>query len=310
MKISIVTPVYNAGEYLAAAMDSIRANACDGVELELLLIDDCSTDPLTLQMLDAYEREAGVRVLRQESNGGPSRARNVGIRAATGDWIGFLDADDLFAPGSIALRRDTIAKFPDATWLASDILEMRTVDTLTHFNSFHVSEKNGLRVGPGVYKIPEPTREMVGWQSLPPMGAMLLRRDLLDKVGLFGEDLLYGEDIYFCLLASTYADLYWLEQPCLYLRRHHESMTKNLLRMACESPKYTGRLMVEPRLRSVRKQLRWQHAASLRHMSKVSLMHNYRGRAFIAALRSIIWTPNSTKGFLLAWQALSPKRPA
>lgn len=303
-------PVYNAGNYLTNAVESIRANACESVELEILLIDDCSTDPTTRTLLTAYESVVGVLVLRQSVNGGPSKARNMGMRAATGDWIGFLDADDLFAESSIALRRDAIAALPAMQWMASDMLEMRAAGELTHYHSFKVGEKNAEPVLPGMFRIKSPTREMVGWLTLPSLGSMLIRRDLLAQLGFFGEDLFYGEDVHFCLLATTYADLYWIDKPCLYIRRYHESMTKDSLRMACESPRYTGRLLREPRLQMVRKQLRWQHAASLRHMSKVALMHNHRWRAFYSALLSLFWTPNSMKSLQLAVDACLPKRGA
>jgi glycosyltransferase involved in cell wall biosynthesis len=307
MKVSIIIPVFNAGVFLTEALNSIFENACHDVEFEILAIDDCSTDPHTLYLLSQLECRSNVRVLRHEKNGGPAKARNTGIRAATGDWIAFLDADDLLAPGAMELRRYAIAKHPQIQWLAGDMLEMRRPGELTHFKSFAVGANDGNQVLPGIFEIKRPTQKLVTWNMLPVMGSMMLRRDLVKKIGLFDETLIYGEDIHFCLIASCYADLYWVEKPCLYLRRYHASMTKDLLRLARESPRYTRRLLREPRLRAVHKQLRWQHAASLRQLSKVSLIHNYRFRAFQAAILAILWTPNDMKSFQSLFRACFAK---
>src|SRR6476620_1789237 len=104
MKFSIIVLVYNAGIFLPEAVQSVLDNTSEGYELEILLIDDKSTDNVTLSLLDDFEKRPGIRVIRQTENGGPAKARNAGLRAATGDWIGFLDADDMMAPDTMAHR--------------------------------------------------------------------------------------------------------------------------------------------------------------------------------------------------------------
>lgn len=308
MKVSFIIPVFNAGPFLTDALNSIFENACDGIELEIVAVDDCSTDPYTLTLLSELEKGTRVRVLRHKKNGGPARARNTGIRAASGEWIAFLDADDMLAPGTMEIRSHAISKHPQIQWLAGDMLEMRRFGELTHYKSFAVSTNDGDQIVPGIYELKRPIKKLVSWNMLPVMGSMMLRRDLVNKVGLFDETLIFGEDIHFCLVTSHYADMYWVEKPCLYLRRYHESMTKDLLRLARESPRYTRRLLSEPRLREIRKQLRWQHAASLRQLSKVSLIHNDRFRAFHAALSAILWTPNDMKSFRSLFNACFTKQ--
>ena len=90
-KISIVVPVYNTEAYLPACVGSLLAQTHEN--LELIFVDDGSPDGCA-QILDAYaEQDARVRVIHQP-NGGVSFARNAGIDAATGDFIGFVDSDD------------------------------------------------------------------------------------------------------------------------------------------------------------------------------------------------------------------------
>lgn len=94
-KISIIVPVYNCAPYLSRCIDSILAQTC--ANLELLLIDDGSTDD-SGRICDCYAAaDTRVQVLHQV-NAGVSAARNAGLEIASGDYIGFVDADDWIDP--------------------------------------------------------------------------------------------------------------------------------------------------------------------------------------------------------------------
>lgn len=94
--LSIITPVYNKAPYLAGCIDSILAQTYR--DFELLLIDDRSTDG-GLAVCRAYaERDARVRLVELDKNGGAAAARNRGLDEARGEWIGFVDADDTIDP--------------------------------------------------------------------------------------------------------------------------------------------------------------------------------------------------------------------
>ena len=89
--VSVIIPVYNVQQYLDRCVRSVLDQTLP--DLEVILIDDGSTDQ-SGSMCDAYAaRDARVRVLHLE-NGGPARARNQGIRAARGTFVGFVDSDD------------------------------------------------------------------------------------------------------------------------------------------------------------------------------------------------------------------------
>lgn len=89
--VSVVVPVYNAGEHLASCLDSLLAQTLPGIEI--IAVDDCSTDGST-EALQRLEDAGKLRLLRQPQNSGPSAARNAGILAAAGEFVGFVDADD------------------------------------------------------------------------------------------------------------------------------------------------------------------------------------------------------------------------
>lgn len=90
-KVSIVIPVYNTAEYLPECIDSIRRQTLK--EIEIICVDDGSTDGSS-DILDEYAlRDDRIRVIHKD-NGGPASARKEGLRAANGQYIGFVDSDD------------------------------------------------------------------------------------------------------------------------------------------------------------------------------------------------------------------------
>ncbi len=99
MFISIIIPVYNVEAYIETCVDSVLAQ--DFTDCEILLVNDGSTDN-SGTICDRYAAQHDrVRVIHQE-NGGLSDARNVGLRAATGDYVLFVDSDDYIGAGSLA----------------------------------------------------------------------------------------------------------------------------------------------------------------------------------------------------------------
>lgn len=99
MKVSVIVPVYNGEAYLAKCLDSILAQTYS--DMEIVVVDDGSTDG-SGSMADNYaETDSRVRVLHC-TNGGPSVARNRGIDVATGDYVCFVDADDVLHPSMLS----------------------------------------------------------------------------------------------------------------------------------------------------------------------------------------------------------------
>lgn len=99
-QVSLVVPVYNAGAFLTPLVRSVLAQ--DYEDFQLILSDDGSTDSSPEQM-QALARHDSRITLISGTNGGVSSARNRGLLAATGDYIGFLDADDQIAPGYLSM---------------------------------------------------------------------------------------------------------------------------------------------------------------------------------------------------------------
>ncbi len=99
-EVAIITPVYNAAQWLPEILDSVRNQTF--TDWQHLLVDDGSTDNSVALIEAAAAKDPRIRLLRMPLNGGPSRARNSAIEAATSRFIAFLDADDLWLPQKLA----------------------------------------------------------------------------------------------------------------------------------------------------------------------------------------------------------------
>jgi succinoglycan biosynthesis protein ExoO len=117
MDFSIIIPAYNVSRIIGRAIRSAASQTFP--PLEILVIDDCSTDD-TVEIVRALGREIpSLRVLSTPANSGPSAARNVGLRAAKADWIALLDADDAWKPGRLE-RLSEVARATSADFVADD----------------------------------------------------------------------------------------------------------------------------------------------------------------------------------------------
>jgi teichuronic acid biosynthesis glycosyltransferase TuaG len=96
VSVSIVTPAYNAEKYIAQTISSVQAQT-EG-DWELLVVDDCSRDATRAIVASIAASDRRVRLIEQQRNGGPARARQAALDAARFRYVAFLDADDLWLP--------------------------------------------------------------------------------------------------------------------------------------------------------------------------------------------------------------------
>lgn len=105
--ISVIVPLYNPGALLAYALESLRIQSYP--DFEAILVDDGSTDSSDLLCRKYTDTDSRFRYIKQP-NGGVSAARNKGIELATGEWIAFMDADDLLPEDSLKTLIDSATK--------------------------------------------------------------------------------------------------------------------------------------------------------------------------------------------------------
>jgi glycosyltransferase involved in cell wall biosynthesis len=106
LKVSIVVPVYNAGEYVERCAPSLLGQSLGPQSYEIVYVDDGSTDDSLQRLQRLGARHTHVRVLTQENSGWPGKPRNVGVRAARGEYVQFVDQDDELTPEALERMYD------------------------------------------------------------------------------------------------------------------------------------------------------------------------------------------------------------
>lgn len=117
-RVSIVIPTYNYGHYVGDAINSCLRQTYP--DLEIIVIDDGSTDN-TRCVCEGFGDKI---VYIYQKNSGPSAARNAGIARSTGEFLTFLDSDDMLTPESIRLRVDILRKDPSLTMAVGDVVPL------------------------------------------------------------------------------------------------------------------------------------------------------------------------------------------
>ena len=175
MRVSVIIPTYNRAALVTEALASVLAQTYR--DFEVLVVDDGSSDA-TLSALAAFEGQ--VRVVAKKERGGVSAARNLGAREAAGEWLAFLDSDDLWLPEKLSRQVDYLKNHPA-------LVICQTGETWI---------RNGVRVNP-----PEACRKLAGDIFLPSLlrclvspSAVMLSRGLFEDMGGFDEALPAAED--------------------------------------------------------------------------------------------------------------------
>jgi hypothetical protein len=99
-RASVIMPCYNHGSFVAESAAAVLGQTF--ADLELIIVDDASKDHSMEILRKLAQRDARVKTIAHEQNRGPSGSRNDGLRAATGEFVAFCDADDLWKPEKLA----------------------------------------------------------------------------------------------------------------------------------------------------------------------------------------------------------------
>lgn len=157
--VSVVIPAYNHGRYLGEAIASVLAQTCS--PMEIIVVDDGSTDDTAAV---ARRFEPHIRYVYQQHSGAAA-ARNHGVELATGEYLSFLDADDLWVADKLARQMAALVRTPGLDMISGHV---------QHFYSAELDEttRRQLRVAADVMPGPGPS-------------TMLITRRAFDRVGPF-----------------------------------------------------------------------------------------------------------------------------
>lgn len=186
MKISVIVPVYNTAQFLPRCIDSIISQSF--TDFELLLIDDGSIDG-SGQICDAYaEKDNRIRVFHKE-NGGVSSARNMGLDNAKGEWLAFVDSDDLLAEGALEIMAVEVAEDVDMVYGGIRKFD----DHCDDLETILVRQKGKISVEQALDSFVMSDRRNGDWQRY--MINRIFRRSIVEKFELrFNTELYYKED--------------------------------------------------------------------------------------------------------------------
>lgn len=199
--VSCIIPAYNAARFISEAIESVHAQRVPVAEI--VVVDDGSTDD-TVHVVQQLGK--GVRVVTQQ-NAGPGAARNHGLRESTGNFVAFLDADDLWTPEKLAVQLNRFAERPDLEVCFGDLFNFRTAQTDGKFRDGHT--------------------EVTDWPRVPFSPCTLLaRRSAFETIGPFDETLRRGEDTeWFVRMMMRKVPYEVLKDVILWRRVHDQNLT-------------------------------------------------------------------------------------
>ncbi len=203
--ISTITPVRNGELFIADAVRSIQSQAIEVAEIHI--IDDGSTDG-TRAIVNRLAADDSRIQIHDGPCRGPGPARSVGLNAATGDCIAFLDCDDMWPPDKLEVQLSRLQAQPEVGMVSGFV---------KYFN-----KQDGDELAPAA---DSRTEEIVHVH----LGACLYWRTVFDKVGIFDENFLYSEDVDLMLrIREAGIPFAIMNEITLFYRRHDNSMTSRL----------------------------------------------------------------------------------
>ena len=247
--VSVIIPAYNSAQYLADAVESVFAQTYSAVEC--IVVDDGSTDHTQELLKELLKVHPGLKIARKK-NGGLSSARNMGLRECTGDFVSFLDADDVLLSDKIERQVTFLNAHPDVGIVYGDCLI--ATETLRPVEMYTAEMPREL----------EPIDALCyrNW-----FGVMipLVRRTVTDRVGEFDEELASAEDWDYWIRCAKVTRISYLAGAVSLYRQHTGQMHHDYFRIrrACiqvatkQFGDYPGRL------RGAMASIQWTHARYL-----------------------------------------------
>ena len=228
--VSVIMPVYNAGRFLAAAVESILQQTYPN--FELIIVDDASTDN-SWKIIQKYARkDRRIRAFRNRQNLGVSATANFAISKARGDFIARMDADDVAFPGRLEEQLGFLQKNPQVVAVGGQCLVIDEEDQIIGQKTFPLEDKK--------------LREMIFWAVPLQQPTMMINRRLLPADFTWYEpQKTSAEEIDLLFRLMKHGQLANLADHVLYYRYRPDSLSH-------QNPKKTFWLTLKSRLQAIR----------------------------------------------------------
>lgn len=225
--ISVVVPAFNCQDTISRVIDSIRYQTKYSYIKEIIVVNDGSTDN-TLSQLKKNDLDDKMVIISQK-NGGVSKARNVGMEYATGEWIALCDSDDIWLNNKIEIQGQILNMHDDIDFLGGNHSE--NAQKIFFFDLKKLTKLNTL---------------FLCFKVLPQTSTCIFKRKIYEQIGGYDESQTHAEDIgYFLKISHFYKYYYSPEQVVIYgdgkkvgenglssnLKKMHEGFLNNYKRM-------------------------------------------------------------------------------
>lgn len=247
--ISICIPAFNALKYIVQTLDSVKSQTYEN--WELIIVEDASLDG-TKEIVEEYAKlvQQKVRYFRNEKTRGPAGSRNVAATNSSGEWIAFLDSDDIWKPDHLAELLKTAFKYPDCDLIHGCVevfdSESKKIIFTQRLTAARVADF--------------PISLFSGRYGFMPSQTIVSRK-LFEVTGGFNETVRFGiEDLEFWFKCARANFKFALseKQTCLYRQNKPEALTSNALGMALGSAEVYD---IYANWKQIPKKLRHNHAS-------------------------------------------------
>jgi len=272
--------------------------------VEIIVVDDRSDDAVTADALARVGEYEVVRVLSNTGRRGPAATRNVGIRAAAGDWIAFLDSDDVWLAETLASFAEIAASEPECRWLGADMDKW--------YEDGHRDSRGGRlaggRSGPllrqsgnnGCVRLLRPVEECID-TNLTWTSTTMARRELLLEIGGYNESLIKSEDAHLWIRLAARTDLWFVPKVLGLYRQHEANITAPADPLDNWSLRAYKALLADPDFRAHRRAIRQRIARLYRRQGRYFRARRQFMHALCAHVNCLRFAFLETKG----WRGLA-----
>jgi glycosyltransferase involved in cell wall biosynthesis len=211
--VSVILPTYNRAAYVTAAIDSVLEQSC--TDWELIIADDGSADE-TADALRAG-RDPRITILWLPHSGNPSKVRNAAMRRAQGTYLAFLDSDDRWAPTKIETQLATMRASPGCRWSY----------TATAVIDATGRPAEDARRAPWTPLSGDIVEALITVRAHLPTSSVVAERSLVEEVGGFDEQQLFGEDYDLFIRLALRSPVAVVDQRLMFVGNLQESYSRD-----------------------------------------------------------------------------------
>lgn len=288
-KVSVIVPTFNSGIYVKETLLSILAQSYQ--DFEIIVVDDASTDN-TAEVVKSLNSDKINYISLPENHGGPSKARNIGIKNALGEYIAIFDSDDLMLPGRIRSVVSKMNESPEVGMVCTDAIKFDNNGdyAYNHLNKKHYGRFNSLKtrcIDDRFYIIDKKKAFIcLFYENFVQTSSVTIRKKVFDEVGYFDESLTNADDLDMWFRISCCYDLGYLDEICVRYRIREGSITTRAAKLG------------DNRIRVIRKMLEMPLDRNTQNQAHLLISEFYAEMGY--SLRCSNQMPLARKNYLMS----------